>query len=134
LKRLARTLLLLQRSASSESAREAGACCGARQASGARAAQHAAGAAAAAGAARMAGVARSRLAEERKNWRKDKPFGFHARPESLEDGCARPRACAARPARTPCPAAPPLPAARRRRAARTRARADARVSDARGTA
>ena len=36
----------------------------------------------------MAGVARSRLAEERKNWRKDKPFGFHARPETLADGCA----------------------------------------------
>ncbi|KIY95641.1 Ubiquitin-conjugating enzyme/RWD-like protein [Monoraphidium neglectum] len=34
----------------------------------------------------MAGVARSRLAEERKNWRKDKPFGFHARPETLPDG------------------------------------------------
>ncbi|KAL4447474.1 hypothetical protein ABPG75_004693 [Micractinium tetrahymenae] len=34
----------------------------------------------------MAGVARSRLAEERKAWRKDKPFGFHARPETLENG------------------------------------------------
>ena len=35
----------------------------------------------------MAGVAMARLAEERKNWRKDKPFGFHARPETLDDGC-----------------------------------------------
>lgn len=34
----------------------------------------------------MSGVARSRLAEERKNWRKDKPFGFHARPETSTDG------------------------------------------------
>ncbi|KAL4434609.1 hypothetical protein ABPG77_002732 [Micractinium sp. CCAP 211/92] len=34
----------------------------------------------------MAGVARSRLAEERKAWRKDKPFGFHARPETLPNG------------------------------------------------
>mmetsp|Transcript_4248 Transcript_4248/g.7027 ORF Transcript_4248/g.7027 Transcript_4248/m.7027 type:complete len:161 (-) Transcript_4248:342-824(-) len=31
-------------------------------------------------------VARTRLAEERKSWRKDKPFGFHARPEGGEDG------------------------------------------------
>lgn len=34
----------------------------------------------------MAGVAKARLAEERKAWRKDKPFGFHARPDSNEDG------------------------------------------------
>lgn len=34
----------------------------------------------------MAGVARARLQEERKAWRKDKPFGFHARPETNEDG------------------------------------------------
>ncbi|GAX78311.1 hypothetical protein CEUSTIGMA_g5753.t1 [Chlamydomonas eustigma] len=34
----------------------------------------------------MAGVARSRLAEERKLWRKEKPFGFHARPETSADG------------------------------------------------
>ncbi|PRW60558.1 SUMO-conjugating enzyme SCE1 [Chlorella sorokiniana] len=34
----------------------------------------------------MSGVARSRLAEERKAWRKDKPFGFHARPETTEGG------------------------------------------------
>ncbi len=33
-------------------------------------------------------LARSRLVMERKQWRKDKPFGFHARPESLPDGCA----------------------------------------------
>ncbi|CAD7697652.1 unnamed protein product [Ostreobium quekettii] len=31
-------------------------------------------------------VSRSRLAEERKAWRKDKPFGFHARPETNPDG------------------------------------------------
>ena len=36
----------------------------------------------------MSGVARGRLAEERKQWRKDKPFGFHARPVSKDDGCA----------------------------------------------
>ncbi|BDA42777.1 Sumo-conjugating enzyme ubc9 [Coccomyxa sp. Obi] len=34
----------------------------------------------------MSGVARGRLAEERKAWRKDKPFGFFARPETLPDG------------------------------------------------
>ncbi|GLC41473.1 SUMO-conjugating enzyme sce1 [Pleodorina starrii] len=34
----------------------------------------------------MSGVARSRLQEERKAWRKDKPFGFHARPETADDG------------------------------------------------
>lgn len=34
----------------------------------------------------MSGVARGRLAEERKSWRKDKPFGFHARPETNADG------------------------------------------------
>lgn len=34
----------------------------------------------------MSGVARMRLAEERKAWRKDKPFGFHARPETASDG------------------------------------------------
>ena len=34
----------------------------------------------------MAGVAKGRLAEERKAWRKDKPFGFHARPETADDG------------------------------------------------
>jgi len=36
----------------------------------------------------MAGVARARLAEERKAWRKDRPFGFTARPETSADGCA----------------------------------------------
>lgn len=36
----------------------------------------------------MAGVARTRLAEERKAWRKDKPFGFFARPETAPDGAA----------------------------------------------
>ena len=34
----------------------------------------------------MSGVAKARLAEERKAWRKDKPFGFHARPEQAADG------------------------------------------------
>ena len=33
------------------------------------------------------GVARSRLAEERKAWRKDRPFGFTAKPEANEKGC-----------------------------------------------
>ncbi|KAK9806083.1 hypothetical protein WJX72_000472 [[Myrmecia] bisecta] len=32
------------------------------------------------------GVARGRLAQERKSWRKDHPFGFVARPESAADG------------------------------------------------
>mmetsp|Transcript_10887 Transcript_10887/g.32620 ORF Transcript_10887/g.32620 Transcript_10887/m.32620 type:complete len:161 (-) Transcript_10887:556-1038(-) len=32
------------------------------------------------------GEARSRLATERKNWRKDHPFGFVARPATLKDG------------------------------------------------
>jgi ubiquitin-conjugating enzyme E2 I len=31
-------------------------------------------------------VARTRLAEERKAWRRDKPFAFHARPENADDG------------------------------------------------
>lgn len=34
----------------------------------------------------MSSVARARLAEERKAWRKDKPFGFYARPETAADG------------------------------------------------
>uniref|UniRef100_A0A7S3VK30 UBC core domain-containing protein n=1 Tax=Dunaliella tertiolecta TaxID=3047 RepID=A0A7S3VK30_DUNTE len=34
----------------------------------------------------MSAVAKARLAEERKSWRKDKPFGFHARPETEADG------------------------------------------------
>ena len=34
----------------------------------------------------MAGIARSRLAEERKVWRKDRPHGFFARPETSKDG------------------------------------------------
>ena len=33
------------------------------------------------------GVAQQRILAERKNWRKDKPFGFFARPEVQEDGC-----------------------------------------------
>mmetsp|Transcript_193 Transcript_193/g.711 ORF Transcript_193/g.711 Transcript_193/m.711 type:complete len:160 (-) Transcript_193:79-558(-) len=33
----------------------------------------------------MAGIARGRLAEERKAWRKDHPFGFFARPGSNAD-------------------------------------------------
>ncbi len=33
------------------------------------------------------GLARNRLLMERKAWRKNKPFGFHARPETEADGC-----------------------------------------------
>lgn len=40
-------------------------------------------------AAACSGVARARLAQERKDWRKDKPFGFMARPESSDDGCVQ---------------------------------------------
>eukprot|EP01116_Phalansterium_solitarium_P024304 TRINITY_DN8877_c0_g1_i2.p1 TRINITY_DN8877_c0_g1~~TRINITY_DN8877_c0_g1_i2.p1 ORF type:complete len:159 (-),score=6.66 TRINITY_DN8877_c0_g1_i2:174-650(-) len=36
----------------------------------------------------MSGIAKSRLGEERKNWRKDRPFGFYARPKSNSDGSA----------------------------------------------
>ena len=32
------------------------------------------------------GVAASRLAEERRSWRKDHPFGYVAKPETLPDG------------------------------------------------
>ncbi|CAM0903223.1 unnamed protein product [Alopecurus aequalis] len=32
------------------------------------------------------GIARSRLAEERKSWRKNHPHGFVAKPETLTDG------------------------------------------------
>lgn len=32
------------------------------------------------------GLARNRLLMERKSWRKNKPFGFHARPETKADG------------------------------------------------
>ena len=32
-------------------------------------------------------VARSRLCEERKTWRKDRPFGFFAKPETNDNGC-----------------------------------------------
>jgi len=31
-------------------------------------------------------IARARLAEERKEWRKDHPFGFHAKPMKNADG------------------------------------------------
>jgi len=34
----------------------------------------------------MAGIAAGRLAEERKAWRKDHPFGFIARPSKKDDG------------------------------------------------
>ncbi|SYW73740.1 probable ubiquitin--protein ligase hus5 [Ustilago bromivora] len=34
----------------------------------------------------MAGICRNRLAEERKQWRKDHPFGFYARPAKASDG------------------------------------------------
>ena len=33
-----------------------------------------------------AGIARGRLAEERKSWRRDHPYGFYARPTSKGDG------------------------------------------------
>eukprot|EP00814_Leptocylindrus_danicus_P018074 CAMPEP_0116023260 /NCGR_PEP_ID=MMETSP0321-20121206/11484_1 /TAXON_ID=163516 /ORGANISM="Leptocylindrus danicus var. danicus, Strain B650" /LENGTH=161 /DNA_ID=CAMNT_0003494503 /DNA_START=94 /DNA_END=579 /DNA_ORIENTATION=+ len=33
-----------------------------------------------------AGIARGRLTEERKAWRKDHPFGFHAKPKAKADG------------------------------------------------
>ena len=32
----------------------------------------------------MSGIARGRLAEERKVWRKDRPHGFVARPETVD--------------------------------------------------
>uniref|UniRef100_A0A914I9D4 SUMO-conjugating enzyme UBC9 n=1 Tax=Globodera rostochiensis TaxID=31243 RepID=A0A914I9D4_GLORO len=35
---------------------------------------------------KMAGIAGGRLAEERKAWRRDHPFGFIARPTKSEDG------------------------------------------------
>jgi ubiquitin-conjugating enzyme E2 I len=34
----------------------------------------------------MSGIAAARLAEERKAWRKDHPFGFVARPSKNPDG------------------------------------------------
>eukprot|EP00558_Chaetoceros_sp_UNC1202_P007097 CAMPEP_0197244050 /NCGR_PEP_ID=MMETSP1429-20130617/9289_1 /TAXON_ID=49237 /ORGANISM="Chaetoceros sp., Strain UNC1202" /LENGTH=159 /DNA_ID=CAMNT_0042704349 /DNA_START=37 /DNA_END=516 /DNA_ORIENTATION=+ len=34
----------------------------------------------------MSGIAQGRLKEERKNWRRDHPFGFWARPVSSDDG------------------------------------------------
>jgi len=34
----------------------------------------------------MSGIAQARLAEERKLWRKDHPFGFVARPMTMPDG------------------------------------------------
>ncbi|KZV79093.1 ubiquitin-conjugating enzyme 9 [Exidia glandulosa HHB12029] len=34
----------------------------------------------------MSGICRTRLAEERKQWRKDHPFGFYAHPSKLQDG------------------------------------------------
>lgn len=34
----------------------------------------------------MSGIAVARLGEERKNWRKDHPFGFVARPTKNTDG------------------------------------------------
>ena len=34
----------------------------------------------------MSGIAQGRLKEERKNWRRDHPFGFYARPVSSADG------------------------------------------------
>ncbi|KAG5735937.1 hypothetical protein E4T56_gene4903, partial [Termitomyces sp. T112] len=34
----------------------------------------------------MSGICRPRLAEERKQWRKDHPFGFYAKPSKSPDG------------------------------------------------
>lgn len=34
----------------------------------------------------MDSIATNRLTQERKNWRKEKPFGFHARPVAKDDG------------------------------------------------
>eukprot|EP00158_Paraphelidium_tribonemae_P002516 Partr_v1_DN25435_c0_g1_i2_m53531 putative ubiquitin-conjugating enzyme len=34
----------------------------------------------------MSGIAKIRLAEERKQWRKDHPHGFYARPRKSADG------------------------------------------------
>ncbi|EIN07180.1 ubiquitin-conjugating enzyme 9 [Punctularia strigosozonata HHB-11173 SS5] len=34
----------------------------------------------------MSGICRTRLAEERKQWRKDHPFGFYAKPAKAADG------------------------------------------------
>ncbi|CCJ28847.1 unnamed protein product [Pneumocystis jirovecii] len=34
----------------------------------------------------MSGLCRSRLQEERRQWRKDHPFGFYAKPNKLPDG------------------------------------------------
>jgi len=34
----------------------------------------------------MSGIALGRLKEERKRWRKDRPFGFFAKPRKLPDG------------------------------------------------
>jgi len=34
------------------------------------------------------GIAQGRLKEERKNWRRDHPFGFYARPVAGEDGAS----------------------------------------------
>eukprot|EP00557_Chaetoceros_sp_GSL56_P006830 CAMPEP_0176495806 /NCGR_PEP_ID=MMETSP0200_2-20121128/10862_1 /TAXON_ID=947934 /ORGANISM="Chaetoceros sp., Strain GSL56" /LENGTH=157 /DNA_ID=CAMNT_0017893727 /DNA_START=150 /DNA_END=623 /DNA_ORIENTATION=+ len=34
----------------------------------------------------MSGIAQGRLTEERKNWRRDHPFGFYARPITNPDG------------------------------------------------
>ena len=34
----------------------------------------------------MSGIAQGRLKEERKNWRRDHPFGFYARPIQNADG------------------------------------------------
>ncbi|KAF8077693.1 ubiquitin-conjugating enzyme/RWD-like protein [Lyophyllum atratum] len=34
----------------------------------------------------MSGICRPRLAEERKQWRKDHPFGFYAKPAKAADG------------------------------------------------
>jgi hypothetical protein len=38
----------------------------------------------------MAGVAKTRLTQERKNWRKDHPIGFVAKPVTNADGGSQP--------------------------------------------
>lgn len=42
------------------------------------------------------GLACNRLLMERKAWRKNKPFGFHARPETEADGCVTGAICIVR--------------------------------------
>jgi len=34
----------------------------------------------------MSGICKTRLQEERKQWRKDHPYGFYAKPENTDGG------------------------------------------------